>query len=609
MIPRNQPFHYVTLFVLLALALPGNAAMPNEEATGYTISGRVTDSEGSPVQGVTITAIPEAEKRRVCLPLVVRGFDHGVVFETSSSLEALTKAEGEMVATPQRDALTDEPARLRPDDRTGPGGVQALATYTAITDANGDYAFSDLAPGTYWLLPSQAGQSFHPASLTVTVPPDAISQDFEINSPPNVPASPSPANGAVDQTIDLSLSWIGGDPDGDAVTYDVFLEASDDTPDTVLSNAQASTTYNPGTLAHATNYYWQIVATDVHGASTTGPVWGFMTMPSVSCPITLTLDPPEITDLAVTVGGSATSTCSTINRINWQWGDGTDDDQTFPASHIFTLSGTFPITVTAFDDLGNTEVAYATVVVGPHMGNMVFVPAGEFQMGCDASNRNEYCNNDELPLHTVTLDAYYIDKYEVTNAQYAQCVAVGACYPPESNSSYTRDHYYDDLAYADYPVIFVHWPNATDYCNWAGKRLPTEAEWEKAARGSADTRMYPWGNEEPDCSRLNYFDSTQAWCVGDTSQVGSYPTGASPYGALDMAGNVWEWVNDWYDSDYYDGSPVSNPPGPENGSWRVMRGGNWNADWDYARVAYRLSYYPAYSYYFLGFRCAVSPGG
>ncbi len=218
----------------------------------------------------------------------------------------------------------------------------------------------------------------------------------------------------------------------------------------------------------------------------------------------------------------------------------------------------------------------------------VYVPAGEFLMGAaDSDSDYEY---DETPRHKVTLDAYWIDRTEVTQDQYQQCVAAGKCEAPSCSGSGQGNH----------PVVCVSWQNAVDYCVWAGRRLPTEAEWEKAARG-ADGRIYPWGNQAPDDSRLNYNNN-----VGNTSAVGSYPSGAGPYGALDMAGNVWEWVADWYGEQYYAGSPTWNPLGPDAGQERVLRGGSWNRDQGWVRAAFRFRAGPVLRLDRVGFRCVRS---
>ena len=244
-----------------------------------------------------------------------------------------------------------------------------------------------------------------------------------------------------------------------------------------------------------------------------------------------------------------------------------------------------------------TLVAGATRVWEPDDSMMVYVPAGKFWMGSDDSDPDAEAN--EKPQHEVYLDAFWIDRTEVTNGQYQLCVADGACSPPAWSKSYTRDSYYGDTEFDNYPVIYVNWSQAEAYCTWSGKRLPTEAEWEKAARGT-DGRIYPWG-EEIDRNRANYLG-------GDTTEVGSYPAGTSSYGALDMAGNVWEWVADWYSSGYYASSPDSNPQGPGSGEGRVVRGGSWYYYQGQARAAYRYYFVePSHAFYYLvGFRCARS---
>jgi formylglycine-generating enzyme required for sulfatase activity len=218
---------------------------------------------------------------------------------------------------------------------------------------------------------------------------------------------------------------------------------------------------------------------------------------------------------------------------------------------------------------------------------MAYVPGGTFQMGSADEDP------DEQPVHSVTLNGFWIDRTEVTNAQYAHCVGDGICIAPVGSDSSTHDSYYGVSEFDDYPVIFVNWNRADTYCQWAGGRLPTEAEWEYAARGP-DGNVYPWGNDAPHDTLLNYHQN-----IGDTTEVGSYPGGASWVGAMDMAGNVSEWVNDWY-GEY--------PERPETGDMKVTRGGGWNHYGEYVRAASRGHPPPDHYDGVIGFRCVVEPG-
>jgi formylglycine-generating enzyme required for sulfatase activity len=233
---------------------------------------------------------------------------------------------------------------------------------------------------------------------------------------------------------------------------------------------------------------------------------------------------------------------------------------------------------------------------------MHFIPGSPFLMGTDD---DPDASPHEGPQHEVFLSPFWMDETEVTNAQYRRCVEAGACDPPKVLTEY------DDPERADHPVVYITWERANAYCRWLADvtsldvHLPTEAEWEKAASWdpvSGTKRRYPWGDEDPDPTLLNYLGSG----LGRTAPASSYPQGASPYGVLNMAGNVWEWVADWYGAKTYDASAgATDPTGPPQGTQRMMRGGSYGFGSRQARITHRDAGEPTASGSGLGFRCAV----
>ena len=244
-----------------------------------------------------------------------------------------------------------------------------------------------------------------------------------------------------------------------------------------------------------------------------------------------------------------------------------------------------------------TAALAPAALAGPQAGSsmlwmdgaeLLYIPAGEFSMGNDQAS---------TPVKTVYLDPFWIYSTLVTNKMYAQCVATGNCAPPAQE---VGSPVYSNPLYGDFPVVGVTWDMAANYCGWGQGQLPSEAQWEKAARGD-DGAVYPWGLADPSCSVVN-----SEGCLGHTSSVLDFPDGRSPYGAYDMAGNVFQWVNDFYDEHAYDSMPARNPTGPASGSSHVLRGSSYETEKVLLASAVRHFGASAYHSSELGFRCAVA---
>jgi formylglycine-generating enzyme required for sulfatase activity len=312
---------------------------------------------------------------------------------------------------------------------------------------------------------------------------------------------------------------------------------------------------------------------------------------------------------------------------------------TTPQTVVSTPSPAFTATVPATETQEATatpspEPTVATVeptlpseIISDQDGMVqIYIPAGEFIMGSDDEDAKKTVAggvaSPEIPVNRVYLEGYWIDKYEITNAQYRLCVEQGPCIAPLLPDTFMGFPYYDNPEYADYPVIYVDYYMARDYCAWAGRRLPSEAEWAKAARGT-DGRRYTWGDDPVTSERANFCDVNCPKTHADpnyddgyaeTAPVGSFPAGASPYGVMDMAGNVWEWTSTIpqpYPYDRLDGREEPDLRARDevvfgDGPQRVWRGGTWaNGTW-WLRASIRYHAVPGYWHNSLGFRCAAS---
>jgi formylglycine-generating enzyme required for sulfatase activity len=301
--------------------------------------------------------------------------------------------------------------------------------------------------------------------------------------------------------------------------------------------------------------------------------------------------------------------------------------ETSTSTSTVTQTSTDTPTDTLQTPTPTTVIGFGSMIREKDNMEMAYIPAGEFEMGANADEGYKMCQEDredcdqslfegEDPLHTVYLDAFWIDKYEVTNAQFAAFLNEmgnqneGGATWLEANSNYVKIHksgntWLADGGYEDHPVVEVSWYGAAAYAEWVGGRLPTEAEWEKASRGGLEGQLYSWGDEDPVCT-LGAENGAQIFgCAGDTVEVGSFVP--NRYGLFDMTGNVYEWVADWYGENYYSSSPAENPPGPSSGTFRVLRGGAFSSRGWFFRCAFRNWDFPHRGYNFYGFRVVVSP--
>jgi formylglycine-generating enzyme required for sulfatase activity len=463
-------------------------------------------------------------------------------------------------------------------------------TSLIFTETQPSFNFVPTVTGTYVfiLIVSDGESTSRPDSVRITVLGDH-------NQPPIADAGPDLIVSA-DSIIPLS-AINSSDPDGDILTY-LWQLLQSPGPLTIADSAAAQTTV---TLSSSGNYHFRLTVSDGISQHTDEVIIIVNSSANLVPNADAGPDQQVAVGVLVTLDGSA-SADPEEEALTYRWTVGRtpgtaillSDSTAVQPTFIPSESGEYVFALVVSDGTNSSLQAVVTILVLDEVfneqGGMIEIPAGPFGMG------SELGANDERPVHRVELSSFWIDKFEITVESYNACIAAGVC-DPAGLAAGCNGGRTDRL---DHPINCITWEQAQAYCGWATKRLPTEAEWEKAARGP-DGRRFVWGDEFPGPERLNYNDN-----VGTTVPGGTYPSGLSFYGLHNMGGNVHEWTADFYASDYYAQSPEQDPTGPAEGSLRVVRGASWRVGvpMEALTATVRQAFQPATTVNSLGFRCA-----
>jgi len=492
-------------------------------------------------------------------------------------------------------------------------------------------------PGSYWAI--YRGMAFDagvesdiPGAFNLHYSFNILNFEQQLYNRTLKPRLSSPQNGAANVSVNPTLTWTTCPV---ATSYRLQVSTDIGFPSFIYNQSVSAASCQINGLSNNTIYYWRVNSSNSNGTSDWSDVWNFTTEAATSAtvPTVTTTAASSITQTTATSGGNVTadggaavtargvcwSTTANPTTANSHTSDGTGTGVFTSNITGLTAGTTYHVRAYATNSVGTSygsDLTFTTTAGGSTTITWISISAGNFTMG--SLPGDPYAQDNEQPQHTVYLDAYQISKYEITNSQYKDFMDAGGY----SNSAYwttegwawrTNNNITEPLwwssglynsgpSFPNHPVVGVRWYEADAFCRWAGVHLPTEAQWEKAARGTDPTNYWPWGSTW-DAGKCNCTYNTAPDTFEYSSPVGFFSAGQSPYGVYDMAGNVWEWCNDWYQSDYYSVSPSSNPAGPATGSYRVIRGGGWYIHDNPCRTVYRDPDGPVYRItHYVGFR-------